>query len=914
MPVAGSTNPNKIILSTAMDNKPEVELFLMGPFPSNKFLRITVYDQTLFLHGALKKHFQTAFSIFNASNPRQVVPEPLHDPENLVSDGSNGVLFFMEILAQEVVPEGAAPKDQHWSFGKGVGVKECRPAKTAVEIALTMRNKDNRSIVQGSIRVPFSNKGSRRQLIIVVEDPVSHEIHFSNGWENRTKDINAPGLHTRNHQGPLHVNTAAVDVALRYIIGGSGLSPGAPDIHRAEKPVRDMTGMYELFPNGSQRPGEDVPTLLVQLNQAGNSFAGWMAPVEDQVTTHAHLRLKLPPVPAPLKQGSFGVMLGFIDGGEFKFNWGLTEDSEDPAAFLMTPGASGEIEQLGDGIFSITFGRGADSAAFFLRLAEPTPRWSNSTARAVVDHDAKGSDRIKKMFKGRQARPIPGAFFNLLAKDFVQGGRLAKLIVADRTIPNNNTLGAGQATRGAISDYLERLLVRDEYEEVMAAYFIRITAAMQLKIDVPDKLTNISAETTKTVLEWLLDIVKDQLDILVRAPISLPSDQAFGRVDPGFKRMGLCPKGSFIYRFEFFSVGAEVGPKSVKVGAYYFDVEIKRFSVSENDIERPNTDKGWTSRGKKMHGGMGDIGIGLEFDFKEKVTKKGRAGAPITKVDFRSFHDLAPGDINTCSYYVISTAGPSLGFNQMKLFTGASSAVVVLSVNKKNFIGDIVNTIRMVGSVDKWMTGPDFSRLPNIVLKAPKSPQEEIKIKFASISMGWGWMTDDLPVPIPPPEADSPPSKKLDGRVKRSVRVFFRRNSPSLVGDSLAGLEEALAIERAVFVSGNGYVVAEGHCSPEGPDNDKLSQDRAEAAIEAVGNAFGKHLTLDPAAFGRGDKLARRSQFFKPPFLSTAQDQNKKNYPGDEGQRFADFRFIQLNVEGTLIVTIESGKGSASSL
>jgi hypothetical protein len=94
------------------------------------------------------------------------------------------------------------------------------------------------------------------------------------------------------------------------------------------------------------------------------------------------------------------------------------------------------------------------------------------------------------------------------------------------------------------------------------------------------------------------------------------------------------------------------------------------------------------------------------------------------------------------------------------------------------------------------------------------------------------------------------------------------------------GVEEALAVDRAMFVSGGGFATAIGHASPEGPDNQTLSEKRADSIASAVTRAFGKSLALeDIEVIGHGSELAEFEGMLKPPAPPALQTHNQCGAP-----------------------------------
>jgi hypothetical protein len=142
--------------------------------------------------------------------------------------------------------------------------------------------------------------------------------------------------------------------------------------------------------------------------------------------------------------------------------------------------------------------------------------------------------------------------------------------------------------------------------------------------------------------------------------------------------------------------------------------------------------------------------------------------------------------------------------------------------------------------------------------------------------------------------------------VARVTDAYVRRGGSNLGGASLALFEEFLAVERAIFVSGGGFASAEGHCSPEGPDNVGLAERRAENVVKAIEKAFGKHLAVTLESFGRSDQLAVLSGMLRPDALNDPAKADQ--YREQEASEFKEFRLVQLLVEGTVFLEIKIEK------
>jgi hypothetical protein len=906
MPI-GQTIPGVIPISSVVDLKQELELVIMGAQGAlaGKPVRITVYDEVLFRHGEFKKEFERVFSVFNGFTQAQFVPEDFRFPIGKMGDGENGILLSIIVPVIKEVPATAGVQKK-WAFGEPTETTEVRPARIGAEIDLLLRDVNNDRQTRGTIRLPFSALKKNRPLVIVVQNQLDHAIIFSTGW----RKINGGANHfTKNGNGiPPSVNMASKDAALQPLVGGTGLGPGAPAIQASPPPLVDFTGIFEAFTNRNSRPGDAMPVMTVELNQAGNTVAGWVNPIRREVPTNPRFagngipasKASIPPPPdlAPLKNDGFAVLFAHLNGDKMPFKWGFTGQFDDPEAKFVDDGA-GELIGIGGDDLQADFTRNGETRTLFLRRVQPTPRWSNATMAAVIEHNSGDSRRLKLLYRGTQVQPLPIRFFNLMSEDLQAGGTLPFLITRQQTTANPDR----QQARQDISNYLNSFIQADEYAEAVIANFTRAASTVELEIDVPADVFPLpgkglpAGKHTKTIYGWLRFVVDEQLSELIQADPSLSPARAFTLVDPGFLAYGICPERGFLYKFVFDPLGADVPVgKLVKAGAYGLIITIKKFLLNDDGtVGAQVLTQGWTLAGKRMDGWFGDIGFALEANMK-----RGSASSIVQEVEFPSFHDLTPADINSGSFYTVTTGGPSVAFGAARILRGPSSAILVMTIHKDGFDGDVKQVVRMVAGIDQGFQAPDINR--QMINK-----KNEFKFKLATLCMGWGIFSENVPPDIDPITQGTPADKSRTGKVARTTDAYFRRGGSNLGGVSLALFEEFLAVERALFVSGGFFASAEGHCSPEGPDNVGLAKRRAENVINAIKKAFGNRTAdLRTEAIGRSDELAVLSGLPRPDAVTNSQTSAK--YRELEASEFKEFRLVQLLVEGTVSVELKSEK------
>ncbi len=884
---SGRTAPAKIRLATTHEVRPEMELQLDAPAKAGARVRVHVLDEDLFRTGALAKDYDRVFSVFiGASDP--VLPGVVRDAANLVADGSNGVLLVFECAVVGNTPKGAR-KHQKWAFGAAESVKTCNPSDVLVDIALGMRDEHNEIAFGPTIRLPVARAFNLRRVVVVVSDSATHEILYSNTW--RTPRF----LKLNMQAAPTLVDSKAVEAAIPARVGGDGEGTGAPAPAGRVLLSTDITGMWEAFRAEGEQLGFDLPTLMVQINVAGGAIAGWWAPPPERITGHAHQRLTQPAPPAPLERGQFGVLLGHFESDGFHIQWGPTDVSEDPTPERVGAIKSAPNAKTGIGLLALeqeerlrlTLQRGATVATLHLRKAEPTPRWSNATIDQVLKRAAESSPFIRRSIRGHQQQPIPLAFWGrMLQPDLGPNGKLGQLIIAHESTPTNDSI-TRRALLTQISNYLEGLTQEAEHSEAVVAHFTLFASNVELTI----------GGLTHSTYDWLHKLAADFMSN--QAEQGASAEETLSRLPNGFKEVGIVPRNLFVYKTRFFSLGAQI-PLGIKVGAYAFDAEIER-KVLTNEIEgEPKPPDRWFRTKKKMFGGFGDVGVSLGAGLKTGASKL------LSSVSFRSFHNVEPEQFNEATFYVVSASALSASAALLSA-TGASSAVMVMTVNTLDpSSGAVTRSVRMVAGVDSFMVGPDPSKPKTQLIR--KNPQG-FSFSIFSLTLGVGWMTEKEAASVRPPTEATPPEETL-GEANRSFVAFFRKNSATLEGRNLSALEEELAVERAIFVSGGGHASAAGHASPEGPNNQQLSQRRADNVIQVLQNSFGKQLAVATSSLGYGHRAALNAGMIRPEAIEAGPAGNAKRelYRKQEATQFPQFRVVMLWVNGILLIEIKIGK------
>lgn len=872
---SGTTDPTTIRFATAQDEFPSLELLLFGPVTVGQLLLVTVIEENLFKHGELASLHQEAFSRFNGFGP-QIMPNELNNIIPLITDGENGLLMQLALEVLGEVPAAAKPIHRKWAFSKPSSIVTCNPEQALVQLVFGVRDMDNnvQFAPEAVIRIPRVVLAKTLRLYIVVSDFETGELVYSNGLQNNP----------RNRMGrPTLVSPKAPQGSFRPKVTGSGIGGGDAPPNPSVEVTDDMTGLFEAYLDATTDAGDGVlPALLVQLNQAGRALAGWFCLPPVNITGHPHLGATRGAVPPPLSGIQHGVLLGQLTP-DAKFNWGpVPDENEDPSLFFIKSGHTGKLEVVSREVvgmrLKMTLRRQGNDATLFLRRVDPTPRWSAKGVESIVarvDPSAgRGgilATRIRDGIRAAQFVPVPLMFWNKLGVDMTEDGVLGKLIIDHR-----RTSGAARnVARGKINNYLQALTGAERrYRELIKVNFLAKAVSVDLQI----------GEEIQTVYDWLTLIQKELIGDIDKGADPRVVLESF--TDPGFREMGVVPLALFEYEFEFLAAGTNVPlPKGFAAGAYLLAVKFSRSTLIGEE-----TNEAWKGGKKTFTKALfGDIGLSLDTKLKPGPD----ANTPTAFV-FRTAHDLDPTDFDRASFYTITGSLLSVRNTFFKA-RGPSSAVMVLTVPTTK--GRPAEAQLVAGS-DKWYSPPKLTS------QQFRRHDERIRFTLASVMMGWGYFIPGIqPVDAPPP--GEVPVKEELGKALVEVTAFFRRNSATLESRSLAAVEEAFAVEKAMFVSGGGRADSIGHASPEGPDNSTLSRKRAEEIVNAAKRAFGAQFALDPvSSIGRGSVLAESEGMLKPPVLAARQREFDEQYE----VQFPRFRFVLLSIEGVPVLRVQAAQ------
>jgi hypothetical protein len=566
--------------------------------------------------------------------------------------------------------------------------------------------------------LPLAPEFPKRRIAIVVSDP-DDNILYSNAWQGeKARKFNAAAC-------PLIVDARAVEARIPAKVGGEGEGSGIPAAGTDEKPEADITGMYEAFVGRDANLGREFPFALFQINVAGAAVAGWWAPPPDRVTLHDHLKLPHPPMPAPLQSGKFGVFPGRFRDGRYTVFWGETDHGEDPRSdrigtYNPSPAGrfgTGTLRVLEKGVLELALIQADHTTKIFLKLTDPTSRWSNTTLRTIVNRDAQRSDLVRRAMIARQQQPIPLAFWQLLMKDLAQTGILGKAIVEYESTSESSTHDR-RRLREDISRYLEKLAGVDEYTQAVHAHFVLFAATTQLAVKGgPLGGGLFRDDVTISVYAWLMKIAQDFMDDVLKG--GGKPEAAIAGLPVGFKDLGLVPDALFTYKIKFESMGGEFEipkGKGAGGGVYLFEATITR-TVSPDSKRPPQVDL-WQGAKKQMWGRFGDLGVSVGL-------KIGSESGMLDEVEFKSFRDIRPQNFNYATFYTIAASALK---GKIFLFEGSvgSSAVMVMTVHASS---PNVPPVEMTAGVDKWLDSSVGGQIGGLDEKGkPKGP--DVKPEF----------------------------------------------------------------------------------------------------------------------------------------------------------------------------------------
>jgi outer membrane protein OmpA-like peptidoglycan-associated protein len=887
----GILTPNRIEPTAA--RQPFTALFTARDAFIDKAVRLAVIDEDLFKAGPLGK---TVANGDPDADPLGVFKRFTTDPkltqfvqfDLAVGDGSNGVLAVIDTRFASQKKQGE--KILFTTFRSPESVKECKPAKTAASLALRVHRDDFELHTEATIRLPAAGARVRSggaqtaKLIValIAREGIGELQDTTVLWSNRWSGKGTEKLHPA--QRPVSVVLPAAEVGRHGTVGGSGLQPGQPGggPHDDAAPI-NITGRYEAFLVPPEQAGLTDPVLMVQLNHTASCVAGWFCwPLP------SFLQGKRQALP-PLEGERAGVFLARVNDPARPVEWrqgaGSGKNVEDPhpgEAFtgsgrleLVTAGSDAVRMQL-----KLTFEKDGKSVTLFLIRTAKEARWTFAALDELMDAN------LKRELIGLQVEPMPEGFRELFRRKLAEGSTLAGHIATWHRSTGTPRLNARENAANVLRALFEPFIISrgnpGPHYHAIRAMFAALALSENIKVD----------DLTRTTYHWLVELLKEELEGRRLAQPEAKTEELYEQVHQGYRDAGIRVSGEFMYRFEFFALGAS-GKYVVGFGAYYFDAVVTKHRLTKSGTYEQDATFGKVT----LHGGFGDVGIGAEAG-----VKIGAGGSSVMpeKPEFKTFHDLAPLDFEDIGFWTIGVEVGAISFGPFDIVKAGRSALLHFTL-KRPGRGPNQPDLDLVTAVEETWNGPQVK--PDQL----KRPEIKVSATLAGIAAGYGWMTRRKMRVPPKPDPKNPKPAELDKRRKVEVPVFFNNNQSTLDTMSRFELVELLALERAMFVNVGGWARIDGHASPPRPFdfNQHLSEARASEVRSIIEKAFGSSIKLELIATGHGESLAQKDLLFDPPNDgSVPQSKELWERWQAEKQRYHLYRKVDLILHGVLAATL----------
>lgn len=849
--------PNEV--QPAKHTNPTVTLWLELPeaFVDAK-VRVFVYDKDRFENGPLGR-------LEAESSPKGDDPLWMFKQHALLADGengmdarpseTNGLLFRMDIGLKRTKEE--RPR---WSSGPPENVME-NPAKDPQgRIVLRWLQDDLKLHDVGNIIFnqdvgPMDHTKFLLFRIALVSSASSLPGVFPNAIivSNLRKDQNPAGRAVK-------VTNRAFESLHDEIL--NQLEQGIPDPQPPSAASRvvnpDLTGMYEAFrkPVSDRSDAEDPelkeePVLQFQMNQAGHALVGWFNwPPAFALKARALAEVK------PLQLNKAGCFIGYLDQHPFPIEWGQGDadgaNKEDPVVPTYPMDLHGNLELLptspgGDAgpnapppplELKLTLTTATnDSIELFLLRVRPIARLSRSAIDELMEV------KLQELSAVNHIQPIPLIYWERLYAKCRPASLLGKKISEWDTATGSKR----QLLRDEVSKIIEIEVTNapERFRPLVSARFRHRLAEQEIVGQSGRK---------QSALDWMSEMVKEEITTLAadESNQGKTEEELHGMVGKGFFLLSVPPPGRFFYtfNFSFFGVTAKLIEKG---GVFAFKATVTRTIGQERT---PDEEFNELSSKHIFAGVFGEGGIGLSIG----LTAEDGSNTPST-VEFASLYDLGLDDFDKALLFV---EGASVGKGKLVVpeYTLAGACAVQIMVFPTSthpllfLSGEEVKTFDL-DVEQKYSLHP----LPKVGLEGA----------IAEISGGSGMMFLDK---RPRPKKLQPKEdvrEKFDGRLKRSVAIYFKQDLGTFEDNNRLNFEFRLAVERALLASNHldemifkgkkseGAFQVFGNASPEGTfaHNQNLSAARAAGVAQAIRDAFGKHFMYrEIEVVGRGEDEA----------------------------------------------------------
>lgn len=674
----------------------------------------------------------------------------------------------------------------------------------------------------------------------------------------------------------------------------------------------DNTGFYECV-----APRDDLNSALtLALNQSGKMIVGWFASPPVFVTNLAdtvslvgdeNKRKMQGVLIADIEnQGPNGIPFLWMKSATYRpFNELDPDDllqriNTDPSDRTIRPGLMQFDPKSAGKPFQQLFVRFDNSQ----RVFDTFVRVKQSARWPIADYDFL-TPAAQEWMLGEQINPVPSSYMDRIRARVGEVGDpprvpptaalLQQWADGDKTVKG--------ITRQQIADQIDDPAFSSRPHAVAVGVRLRAHAAAS-------KLTINGLR--QTYLAWYRDVLAEEEDVIAKTPGYTST------VRPAFERAGIAVAGQFAYTLSFTKIGG--GLPIVKIGAYGFLVEIKREKLTfvEDAQRKPVRDadgnpvvKSRTVQYDTSKGGMGrylglffDLGLGLGFS---KTALSASGGSALGDVTFLSSVDVLPQDFDQARFTMTAVKAPGVSLGNFGSFETFTSKYVELVLVKKPGVLSAITTTSLQFSPPKVPSADDLKDPAKYIKKWTEA---KVEGKVFDLSEGWGMITLQLGAPPARPAPDAPPEltpadvKRL---LKRQIAAFFDVDSAVVKPAARRELEATLAIDRALADATDVTLSAWGYASPErdAPYNQRLSQARAEAVIQAVRDAYGKTLAISSTrAVGLGEEPALREGHLHDPEASGIPlGQWIKEHP-DEVRQWPQWRRVDLEIAGQVVAQI----------
>lgn len=739
---------------------------------------------------------------------------------------------------------------------------------------------------------------------------------------------------------PLFVDTAVLR-AERGLAPPEGPPPSLPP--RRIDP--DLTGYYEEIPDDDPLAADRddfKPAGFLHLNQAGLARVGWYTPYADLGFPSKH-------TPLLRERFVFRVDPPTPDGGNVHhLTWATPRTgAEDPTALLGEPvDAKGQPteewlvgtfevqDQRADGLHVVVRIRGTAASGEALQVERTFRRLTNTARlpwtvlRELFKGEGAEGDEARRQVIAQQAEPIPISYYLKIGEVVSQkNAALVKAIQSFVDSSDSSNSVVHMVTLRAVSRELMAVFIdsfwgRPKFSEHHTQEIRGLIKTYSEWNSITVKVSG--DDVTKTVSRWLQDILFWGLDWLVKKEEkykAAPKDQVYPKMvlaDPdwsdsfhGFVLAGIMAAGEHEYVLQFLPLKSSDLAEDKAAGKNTVGVS---FSVGGFLLQVTRRDGGKEIWSRFYTGMLGGLASGLSLS-----GAGGGVPAPDYELKLNSFFALEPTDFDHAWFRISEVGGPSGGLPIPGLGVKTASNLFCITVERADGTDIELSVIAPFEfALNKDM--PDVKKYEKGELRKPT-------LQLFSIGMTFGILV----LKLAGEDVVVPPDKKTPNQPARTDptqvdQLLFKVGSALIDSGNLGALDVRLATYRRL-IEAPGYIKVVGYTSPEwqgdktGEKNQKLSEDRAAAALDAIKAAVGaprpivhKDKALSAEGFG---EFASTNVFLGGPLLDPENpelyvpkemtlDEFKRRIAKEEAQ-YPAWRRVDVHVNGIVIVKLRQG-------